>query len=51
MPDPLQAASRRARPPMRTVDHVNTITSLAGFEALLRGIRGYHRRACPFYSG
>ncbi|AEG08367.1 capsular polysaccharide biosynthesis protein [Sinorhizobium meliloti] len=43
-PDPLQAASRRARPPMRTVDHVNTITSLAGFEALLRGIRGYHRR-------
>ncbi|WP_234893381.1 hypothetical protein [Sinorhizobium meliloti] len=29
----------------------NTITSLAGFEALLRGIRGYHRRACAFYSG
>ncbi|UMY15793.1 capsular biosynthesis protein [Methylobacterium organophilum] len=32
------------------VDHVETMTSLAGFEALIRGIRvGVHGR--PFYSG
>ncbi len=35
---------------LRTVDHVYTITSLAGFEALLRGIR-VTTAGCPFYSG
>jgi capsular polysaccharide export protein len=34
----------------QTVDHVYTITSLAGFEALLRGI-GVTTVGCPFYSG
>ncbi|WP_139813005.1 capsular polysaccharide biosynthesis protein [Ensifer aridi] len=33
-----------------TVDHVYTITSLAGFEALLRGIK-VTTIGCPFYSG
>lgn len=33
-----------------TVDHVYTITSLAGFEALLRGIK-VTTFGCPFYSG
>ncbi|VVO11996.1 hypothetical protein [Pseudomonas fluorescens] len=32
------------------VDHVYTITSLAGFEALLRGIK-VTTLGCPFYSG
>ncbi|MCA1439337.1 capsular polysaccharide biosynthesis protein [Ensifer sp. IC4062] len=35
---------------LRTVDHVYTITSLAGFEALLRGIK-VTAIGCPFYSG
>jgi capsule polysaccharide export protein KpsC/LpsZ len=35
---------------LRTVDHVYTITSLAGFEALLRGIK-VTTAGCPFYSG
>ncbi len=35
---------------LRTVDHVYTITSLAGFEALLRGIR-VTTAGSPFYSG
>ncbi|WEX91279.1 capsular polysaccharide biosynthesis protein [Sinorhizobium garamanticum] len=35
---------------LRTVDHVYTITSLAGFEALLRGIK-VTTLGCPFYSG
>jgi capsular polysaccharide export protein len=34
----------------RTIDHVYTITSLSGFEALLRGIR-VTTVGCPFYSG
>lgn len=33
-----------------TIDHVYTITSLAGFEALLRGIR-VTAYGCPFYAG
>ena len=33
-----------------TIDHVYTITSLAGFEALLRGIR-VTTYGCPFYAG
>ncbi|MDX0424534.1 capsular polysaccharide biosynthesis protein [Sinorhizobium meliloti] len=33
-----------------TIDHVYTITSLAGFEALLRGIK-VTTFGCPFYSG
>ncbi|WP_345774940.1 capsular polysaccharide export protein, LipB/KpsS family [Sinorhizobium prairiense] len=33
-----------------TVDHVYTITSLSGFEALLRGIK-VTTVGCPFYSG
>ncbi|PJR11330.1 capsular polysaccharide biosynthesis protein [Sinorhizobium meliloti] len=33
-----------------TVDHVYTITSLSGFEALLRGIK-VTTIGCPFYSG
>ncbi|MDG9730412.1 hypothetical protein OXI21_08305 [Ignatzschineria sp. RMDPL8A] len=33
-----------------TIDHVYTITSLAGFEALLRGIK-VTTLGCPFYSG
>lgn len=47
--DPRSSTSRipTCSPAMRTVDHVNTITSLAGFEALLRGIRDYHRRPVP----
>ena len=35
---------------LATVDHVYTITSLAGFEALLRGIK-VTTLGCPFYSG
>jgi capsule polysaccharide export protein KpsC/LpsZ len=35
---------------LRTVDHVYTITSLAGFEALLRGIK-VTTAGSPFYSG
>ncbi|MGM8930658.1 glycosyltransferase family 29 protein [Salinicola halophyticus] len=35
---------------LRTIDHVYTITSLAGFEALLRGIR-VTTLGAPFYSG
>ncbi|MDX0605737.1 capsular polysaccharide biosynthesis protein [Sinorhizobium medicae] len=35
---------------LRTVDHVYTITSLAGFEALIRGIE-VTTAGCPFYSG
>ncbi|MBO3758409.1 capsular polysaccharide biosynthesis protein [Ciceribacter sp. L1K22] len=35
---------------LRTVDHVYTITSLGGFEALLRGIP-VTTLGCPFYSG
>jgi capsular polysaccharide export protein len=35
---------------METVDHVYTITSLSGFEALLRGIK-VTTLGCPFYSG
>ncbi|SFB59610.1 capsular polysaccharide export protein [Rhizobium sp. NFR07] len=35
---------------LQTVDHVYTITSLAGFEALLRGIT-VTTIGCPFYSG
>ncbi|PZU17852.1 MAG: beta-3-deoxy-D-manno-oct-2-ulosonic acid transferase [Shinella sp.] len=34
----------------RTVDHVYTITSLSGFEALMRGIP-VTTVGCPFYSG
>ncbi len=34
----------------QTIDHVYTITSLSGFEALLRGIR-VTTVGCPFYSG
>ncbi|MFK4770529.1 capsular polysaccharide biosynthesis protein [Rhizobium sp. ZW T2_16] len=34
----------------RSVDHVYTITSLSGFEALLRGIH-VTTIGCPFYSG
>ena len=33
-----------------TIDHVYTITSLAGFEALLRGLK-VTVYGCPFYSG
>lgn len=33
-----------------TVDHVYTITSLAGFEALLRGLK-VTAYGCPFYAG
>lgn len=33
-----------------TVDHVYTMTSLAGFEALIRGIK-VTALGCPFYSG
>ncbi len=33
-----------------TIDHVYTITSLAGFEALIRGIK-VTTCGCPFYSG
>ncbi|MGP9675257.1 MULTISPECIES: glycosyltransferase family 29 protein [unclassified Halomonas] len=33
-----------------TIDHVYTITSLGGFEALLRGIK-VTTLGCPFYSG
>ncbi|WFU50225.1 capsular polysaccharide biosynthesis protein [Sinorhizobium terangae] len=35
---------------LRTVDHVYTVTSLAGFEALMRGIR-VTTGGSPFYSG
>ncbi|MFT2213881.1 capsular polysaccharide biosynthesis protein [Rhizobium giardinii] len=35
---------------METIDHVYTITSLSGFEALLRGIK-VTTFGCPFYSG
>jgi capsular polysaccharide export protein len=35
---------------LETIDHVYTITSLSGFEALLRGIR-VTTVGCPFYSG
>ncbi|WP_246617344.1 capsular polysaccharide export protein, LipB/KpsS family [Rhizobium populisoli] len=35
---------------LRTVDHVYTITSLGGFEALLRGIP-VTLLGCPFYAG
>ncbi|SMF57802.1 capsular polysaccharide export protein [Xaviernesmea oryzae] len=35
---------------LQTIDHVYTITSLAGFEALLRGIK-VTTLGCPFYSG
>lgn len=35
---------------LETIDHVYTITSLAGFEALLRGIC-VTTVGCPFYSG
>lgn len=35
---------------LRTVDHVYTITSLAGFEALLRGIK-VTTAGSPFYAG
>ncbi|SFH04809.1 Capsule polysaccharide biosynthesis protein [Ensifer sp. OV372] len=35
---------------LRTVDHVYTITSLVGFEALLRGVQ-VTVAGCPFYSG
>ncbi|AWM28091.1 capsular polysaccharide export protein [Sinorhizobium fredii] len=35
---------------LRTVDHVYTITSLAGFEALMRGIR-VTTAGSPFYAG
>ncbi|MDX0790938.1 capsular polysaccharide biosynthesis protein [Sinorhizobium medicae] len=35
---------------LRTVDHVYTITSLAGFEAIIRGI-DVTTAGCPFYSG
>jgi len=35
---------------MDTIDHVYTITSLSGFEALLRGIK-VTTVGCPFYSG
>nr|WP_245296203.1 capsular polysaccharide biosynthesis protein [Sinorhizobium sp. Sb3] len=35
---------------LETVDHVYTITSLSGFEALLRGIQ-VTTIGCPFYSG
>jgi capsular polysaccharide export protein len=35
---------------LETIDHVYTITSLAGFEALLRGIK-VTTFGCPFYSG
>lgn len=35
---------------LETVDHVYTITSLAGFEALMRGIK-VTTLGCPFYSG
>ncbi|MHC5224862.1 capsular polysaccharide export protein, LipB/KpsS family [Ignatzschineria sp. LJL83] len=34
----------------KTIDHVYTITSLSGFEALLRGIK-VTTLGCPFYSG
>ena len=33
-----------------TIDHVYTITSQAGFEALMRGIK-VTTMGCPFYSG
>ena len=33
-----------------TIDHVYTITSLAGFEALLRGLK-VTTYGCPFYAG
>jgi capsule polysaccharide export protein KpsC/LpsZ len=35
---------------LKTIDHVYTITSLAGFEALLRGIK-VTTLGCPFYAG
>lgn len=35
---------------MDTIDHVYTITSLSGFEALLRGLK-VTTVGCPFYSG
>ncbi|PKA39987.1 beta-3-deoxy-D-manno-oct-2-ulosonic acid transferase [Rhizobium sullae] len=35
---------------LQTIDHVYTITSLAGFESLLRGIK-VTALGCPFYSG
>ncbi len=35
---------------LKTVDHVYTITSLVGFEALLRGIK-VTTIGCPFYAG
>ncbi|PKA39988.1 beta-3-deoxy-D-manno-oct-2-ulosonic acid transferase [Rhizobium sullae] len=34
----------------RTIDHIYTITSLAGFEALMRGLK-VTTIGCPFYSG
>ncbi|MHC1727618.1 MAG: hypothetical protein AB9866_16715 [Syntrophobacteraceae bacterium] len=35
---------------LKTIDHVYTVTSLSGFEALLRGIK-VTTFGCPFYSG
>lgn len=35
---------------LETIDHVYTISSLAGFEALIRNIR-VTTMGCPFYSG
>ncbi len=35
---------------LETIDHVYTVSSLAGFEALLRGIK-VTTLGCPFYSG
>lgn len=35
---------------LETIDHVYTITSLAGFEALIRGIK-VTTLGCPFYGG
>ena len=35
---------------LQSIDHVYSITSLAGFEALLRGIK-VTTAGCPFYSG
>lgn len=35
---------------LQTIDHVYTITSLAGFEALLRGVP-VTTAGCPFYAG
>lgn len=45
MYDPISIADA-----FETIDHVYTITSLSGFEALLRGIH-VTTYGCPFYSG